>query len=111
MPLSKCAVCNSEVSRNIKEQEASGLLRQLGIRAPLTKIQLMDNILLSKMNNIINNFLLAGDRFMSEMHLRQPGFMSSALISKYNKETNIVNEYCCNMLLIFTVNIRGLFYH
>ena len=48
---------------------------------------------------------------MSETHLRQPGFMSSALISKYNKETNIVNEYCCNMLLIFTVNIRDLFYH
>ena len=48
---------------------------------------------------------------MSEMSLRQPGFMGSALISKYNKETNIVNEYCCNMLLIFKVNIRGLFYH
>ena len=25
-----------------------------------------------KMNNIINNFLLAGDKFMPEMHLRQP---------------------------------------
>ena len=24
------------------------------------------------MNDIINNFLLAGDKFMSEMHLRQP---------------------------------------
>ena len=87
------------------------MLRQLGIRAPLTKIPLLDNILLSKMNDIISKFLLTGDRFMSETHLRQSGFMSSALISKYNKETNIVNEYCCNMLLIFTVNIRGLFYH
>ena len=87
------------------------MLRQLGIRAPLTKIPLLDNILLSKMNDIISKFLLTGDRFMSETHLRQPGFMSSALISKYNKETNVVNEYCCNMLLIFTVNIRGLFYH
>ena len=87
------------------------MLRQLGIRAPLTKIPLLDNILLSKMNDTISKFLLTGDRFMSETHLRQPGFMSSALISKYNKETNIVNEYCCNMLLIFTVNIRGLFYH
>ena len=87
------------------------MLRQLGIRAPLTKIPLLDNILLSKMNDIISKFLLTGDRFMSETHLRQPGFMSSALITKYNKETNIVNEYCCNMLLTFTVNIRGLFYH
>ena len=26
------------------------------------------------MNDIINNFLLVGDKFMPEMHLRQPGF-------------------------------------
>ena len=26
------------------------------------------------MNEIVNNFLLAGDEFMPEMHLRQPGF-------------------------------------
>ena len=26
------------------------------------------------MNEIVNNFLLAGDKFMPEMHLRQPGF-------------------------------------
>ena len=30
------------------------------------------------MNEIINNFLLAGDNFMPEMHLRQPGFTFSA---------------------------------
>ena len=30
------------------------------------------------MNKIINNFLLAGDKFMSEMHLRQPQFTYSA---------------------------------
>ena len=30
------------------------------------------------MNEIINKFLLAGDKFMSEMHLRQPGFTYSA---------------------------------
>ena len=29
------------------------------------------------MNEIINKFLLAGDNFMSEMHLRQPGFTYS----------------------------------
>ena len=29
------------------------------------------------MNNIINKFLLAGDKFMSEMHLRQPRFVYS----------------------------------
>ena len=30
------------------------------------------------MNKIVNKFLLAGDRFMPEMHLRQPGFRYSA---------------------------------
>ena len=30
------------------------------------------------MNNTINKFLLAGDKFMPEMHLRQPGFTYSA---------------------------------
>ena len=30
------------------------------------------------MNNIINRFLLAGDKFMPEMHLRQPRFVYSA---------------------------------
>ena len=30
------------------------------------------------MNNIINNFLLAADKFMPEMHLRQPRFTYSA---------------------------------
>ena len=31
-----------------------------------------------KMNNVINKFLLAGDKFMPEMHLRQPQFVYSA---------------------------------
>ena len=31
-----------------------------------------------KMKDIINKFLLAGDKFMPEMHLRQPGFTYSA---------------------------------
>ena len=30
------------------------------------------------MNEIINKFLLVGDKFMPEMHLRQPGFTYSA---------------------------------
>ena len=30
------------------------------------------------MNEIVNKFLLAGDKFMSEMHLKQPGFVYSA---------------------------------
>ena len=30
------------------------------------------------MNEIVNTFLLVGDKFMAEMHLRQPGFTYSA---------------------------------
>ena len=30
------------------------------------------------MNEIVNKFLLAGDKSMPEMHLRQPGFTYSA---------------------------------
>ena len=33
---------------------------------------------LINMNNIINKFLLVGDKFMPEMHLRQPQFVYSA---------------------------------
>ena len=31
-----------------------------------------------KTNEIVNNFLLAGDKFMPKMHLKQPGFTYSA---------------------------------
>ena len=31
-----------------------------------------------KMNETVNKFLLVGDKFMPEMHLRQPGFTYSA---------------------------------
>ena len=38
---------------------------------------LLDNKIIN-MNNIINKFLLVGDNFMLEMHLRQPQFIYSA---------------------------------
>ena len=44
---------------------------------PLNAI-LLNAISLYKMNDIINKFLLAGDQFMSEMHLRQPQITYSA---------------------------------
>ena len=31
-----------------------------------------------KVNEIVNKFLLIGDKFMPEMHLKQPGFTYSA---------------------------------
>ena len=45
MTLLKCAVCNSKKSRFIKKQEAKGLLSNLGIRTPLSKIPILGDIL------------------------------------------------------------------
>ena len=38
MILSKCAICNWKKSRFIKNQEAKGLLSNLGLRTPLNKV-------------------------------------------------------------------------
>ena len=82
MVLSKCAICNSKKSRFIKNQEAKGLLSNLGIKTPLSRVPIFSDILFwcvsIKMNEIVNNFLLAGDKFKPEMHLKQPGFTYSA---------------------------------
>ena len=45
MILSKCAICRSKKSRLIKNQEAKGLLSNLGIRAPLSKVPILGDIL------------------------------------------------------------------
>ena len=51
----------------MKEQEAKGLFINLGIKTPLSKTQ----------NQIVNRLLLAGNKFMPEVHLRQPRFYYS----------------------------------
>ena len=45
MILSKCAICGSKKSRFIKNQEAKGLLSNLGLRTPLSKVPLSGDIL------------------------------------------------------------------
>ena len=45
MILSKCALCDSKKSRLIKNQEAKGLLSELGIRTPLSKVPILGDIL------------------------------------------------------------------
>ena len=44
------------------------------------------------MNNIINKFLLAGDKFMPEMHLRQPRFVYSAC-GPFTKHKERIKEF------------------
>ena len=43
--LSKCAACDSKKSKFIKEQQAKGLLSNLGIKTPLNEIPLLGDIL------------------------------------------------------------------
>ena len=45
MILSTCAICGSKKSKFIKEQEAKGLLNNLGLRTPLNKILVLGDIL------------------------------------------------------------------
>ena len=42
--LSKCAICGSKKSRVIKNQEAKGLLNNLGIKTPLNKVPILGDI-------------------------------------------------------------------
>ena len=44
MILSKCAICNSKISKFINKQQAKGLLSNLGIKTPLGKIPILGDI-------------------------------------------------------------------
>ena len=43
--LSKCAICSSKKSRFIKNHETKGLLSNLGLRKPLSKVPILGDIL------------------------------------------------------------------
>ena len=45
MLLSICAICDSKKSKFIKNKEAKGLLSNLGIRTPLSKVPILGDIL------------------------------------------------------------------
>ena len=66
------------------------------------------------MNKIVNKFLLFGDKFMPEMHLRQPWFTYSTCGPTKNKESikkfkqtgdtnyiykNELDKVCFNMII------------
>ena len=52
---------------------------------------LLDNKIIN-MNNIINKFLLAGDKFMPEMHLRQPQFVYS-ICGPFTRHKERINKF------------------
>ena len=43
--LLKCAICGTKRSRLIKKQESKGLLSNLGLKTPLSKITILGDIL------------------------------------------------------------------
>ena len=45
MVLSKCAICGLKKSRFFKNQEAKGLLSNLDVKAPLSKVPIIADIL------------------------------------------------------------------
>ena len=55
------------------------------------------------MNSIINKFLLTGDKFMLEMHLKQPGFTYSAC-GPFTKKKERIEKFMKkgNMQILFT---------
>ena len=84
-------------SRFIKNQEAKELLNNLGIRTTLSKVPLLGDTCFNtclkdtsceatyKMNEIVNKFLLVGDKFMPEMHLRQSAFKYIVFVNHLQK--------------------------
>ena len=44
------------------------------------------------MNEIVNKFLLVGNKFMPEIHLRQPGFTYSAC-GPFTKNKDIIQKF------------------
>ena len=69
MSLWKCAVSESKKSIFIKKQEVQAILSNFGLKTPLSKVPLLGDVLLYKINETVNKFLLAGYKFMLEMQL------------------------------------------
>ena len=74
MLLSKYSVCNSKKSRSIKQ--------------PIKNQNSNQNKCI-KISNIINKFSLAADKFMPEMHLRQPEFLNTTCRAFPKNKTKI----------------------
>ena len=76
MLISNCAVCGRKKTTVIKNKEL-----------------LNDQF---QVNKIINKFLLTGDKFMPELHLKQPGFIYTKpreRIQKFRETGNLKHLY------------------
>ena len=94
--LSKDPACRTNKLRFIKEKGANVLLSSLWTKTPLKKNSSSWFFLIwrYKMNEIVNNLLLWGNKFMREIYLRQPGFTCSTcgLFTKNEERIQKFNE-------------------
>ena len=86
---SKCSECGIKKSRFVKELEAKRFIKQFRSQNTVEKNSIVKCFSLRgiKINEILNKSLLAGDKLILEMQLKQPCFTCSAcgLFTK-NKE-------------------------
>ena len=95
--LSKCSVCSSEKSKFRKEQGAKSILSNLlEVKVPILSDIPLQNTFFKKykMNALVNKLLLAGDKFIPEMHLKQQRFTYSAYgpFTENNERIKIFKE-------------------
>ena len=68
--------------KSLKEQVARGLLSNLtGTKVPfLRNTSILNTFFKYKMKERVNNLLLAGDKFIPEIHLKLPGFIIKVFV-------------------------------
>ena len=74
-------MCNSEISKFSKQQEASRLLSSLGIKTPSSKIPLIGLFCFNSIKQVNTRYKTnekAVDKFMPQIHLKQLKFAYSA---------------------------------
>ena len=59
------------------------------------------------MNNVINKFLLAGDKFMPEMHLRQPRFVYSAC-GPFTRHKERIKEFKRTVIRVIFIEMNSI---
>ena len=59
------------------------------------------------MNNIINKFLLTGDKFMPEMHLRQPRFVYSAC-GPFTRHKERIKELKVQVIRVIFIKMNSI---
>ena len=100
-------MCNSKKSKFIKQQEVSELLN---IDFCFNCIKQVNTRY--KMNEIVNKFLIDGDKFMPEMHLREPGITYIVLVDdlpKIKKECKYLKKQDIHDVFIKMDKIKLVF--